>query len=46
MSITQRIRQFLSGPQGQRLVERGRRELAKPSTQQRLRQLATRLRRR
>ncbi|MFY1693603.1 hypothetical protein [Plantactinospora sp. WMMB782] len=43
-SLVQRIRLFLRSPQGQRLVERGRRELAKPSNQQRMRQIAYRLR--
>ncbi|MCW3839640.1 hypothetical protein ONA70_05970 [Micromonospora yasonensis] len=43
MSLMQRIRTFLRSPRGQQLVERGRRELAKPENQQRLRQLATRL---
>ncbi|MFG1951528.1 hypothetical protein [Micromonospora sp. NPDC048830] len=42
-ALVQRISRFLRSPQGQRLVERGRRELAKPDTQRKLRQLATRL---
>lgn len=42
-SISERIKIFLASPRGQRLIERGRRELAKPSTQQRLRRLAARL---
>ncbi|MFG2057354.1 hypothetical protein ACGFI9_25380 [Micromonospora sp. NPDC048930] len=46
MSLIQRINAFLRSPRGQQLVERGRRELAKPENQQRLRQLATRLSRR
>ncbi|MGW5668027.1 hypothetical protein [Micromonospora sp. NPDC003776] len=43
MSLVQRISTFLRSPRGQQLVERGRRELAKPENQQRLKQLATRL---
>ncbi|MFI9526859.1 hypothetical protein [Micromonospora rosaria] len=41
--LMRRISRFLQSPQGRQLVERGRRELAKPTTQQKLRQLATRL---
>ncbi|GAA3763186.1 hypothetical protein GCM10022225_56300 [Plantactinospora mayteni] len=43
-SLVQRIRMFLSSPQGRQLVERGRRELAKPSNQQRMRRIMYRLR--
>ncbi|MDM4718347.1 hypothetical protein QTQ03_01625 [Micromonospora sp. WMMA1363] len=43
MSLTHRIGAFLRSPRGQRLVERGRRELAKTSTQRKLKGLATRL---
>ncbi|WBB69832.1 hypothetical protein [Micromonospora sp. WMMD812] len=43
MSLMQRLSTFLRSPKGQQLVERGRRELAKPATQQKLRGLATRL---
>ncbi len=43
MSVLQRITVFLQSPRGQRLVARGRQELAKPSTQAKLRQLAGRL---
>jgi hypothetical protein len=45
-TITQRLRAFLSSPQGQRIVSQGRRQLAKPTTQQKLRQLAGRFTRR
>jgi hypothetical protein len=41
-SIQQRIMAFLNSPNGRRVVERGRRELAKPGTQAKLRQLAAR----
>jgi hypothetical protein len=42
-SLTQRIKAFLHSPRGRGLAERGRRELAKPGTQQKLRQLIARL---
>jgi hypothetical protein len=42
-SLVQRFRTFLSSPRGRSLVDRGRSELAKPSTQQRLRRLIGRL---
>lgn len=42
-TMQQRIKEFLASPKGQQLVQRGRQELAKPSTQQKLRQLAGRL---
>ena len=42
-TIAQRISAFLRSPRGQQLVDRGRRELAKPSTQQKLRALVARL---
>lgn len=43
MSVVQRISAFLRSPRGQMMVERGRQELAKPATQAKLKQLATRL---
>lgn len=42
-TLTQRLRTFLTGPQGQRLIAQGRRQLAKPENQQRLRQALTKL---
>ena len=42
-TIMQRVAKFLRSPQGQKLVDRGRRELAKPGTQQKLRQVVGRL---
>jgi len=42
-SVTQRIKGLLSGPQGRKLMDRGRREMAKPGTQQKLRQFAQRM---
>ncbi|MGC4856571.1 hypothetical protein ACLQ24_25165 [Micromonospora sp. DT4] len=43
MSLMQRISTFLRSPKGQQLVDRGRRELAKPENQQKLKGLASRL---
>ncbi|RKR89893.1 hypothetical protein BDK92_4253 [Micromonospora pisi] len=43
-TVAQRIKGFLSGPQGRKLMERGRRQAKKPSTQQKLRQFADRVR--
>ncbi|WP_165823163.1 hypothetical protein [Micromonospora globispora] len=43
MPLVQRISTFLRSPRGQQLIDRGRRELAKPENQRRLKQLATRL---
>lgn len=42
-TLSQRLRTFLAGPQGQRLIDQGRRQLAKPENQARLRTLLTRL---
>jgi len=43
-SLTQRLRTFLASPQGQRAIEQGRRQLAKPENQQKLRGLLARFR--
>ncbi|MFC0031520.1 hypothetical protein ACFFMM_18545 [Micromonospora chaiyaphumensis] len=43
MSLMQRLSAFLRSPRGQQLVDRGRRELAKPENQAKLKQLANRL---
>ncbi|MEK8106774.1 hypothetical protein ACQPWW_11490 [Micromonospora sp. CA-240977] len=43
MSLMQRITTFLRSPKGQQMVERGRREMAKPGNQQKLKGLAARL---
>ncbi|WP_406068090.1 hypothetical protein [Micromonospora sp. NBC_01638] len=43
MSLVQRITTFLKSPKGQQLIERGRREMAKPGNQQKLKGLAARL---
>ncbi|GAB2581102.1 hypothetical protein Aab01nite_58060 [Paractinoplanes abujensis] len=42
-SLSQRLRAFLSSPQGQRVIEQGRRQLAKPENQHKLRSLLTKL---
>ncbi|MER5701499.1 MULTISPECIES: hypothetical protein [Micromonospora] len=42
-ALVQRISRFLRSPQGQKIVDRGRREMAKPETQRKLKQLASRL---
>lgn len=42
-TLTQRVRAFLQGPQGRRLADQGRRQLAKPENQRRLRGLFTKL---
>ncbi|MEV0807980.1 hypothetical protein [Micromonospora sp. NPDC050200] len=43
MSLVQRIGAFLRSPRGQQLVDRGRRELAKPENQARLKRVAARI---
>ncbi|MEU7585532.1 hypothetical protein AB0B57_30810 [Micromonospora sp. NPDC049101] len=43
MSLMQRITTFLRSPKGQQMVERGRREMAKPANQQKLKGLAAKL---
>ena len=42
-SIVQRIMNFLNSPKGRQVVDRGRRELAKPGNQEKLRRLASRM---
>jgi len=42
-TISQRLQQFLRSPQGQRLVQQGQRQLAKPENQARLRKALSRL---
>ncbi|MEV4351408.1 hypothetical protein AB0J83_43685 [Actinoplanes sp. NPDC049596] len=42
-TLVQRVSTFLQSPQGRRLVDQGRRQLAKPENQRRLRGLFTRL---
>ena len=42
-SVGQRVKAFMQGPQGRKLVARGQRQLQKPGTQQKLRQFAQRL---
>jgi hypothetical protein len=43
-SIIQRIMRFLQSPNGRRVVDMGRRELSKPTNQEKLRRLASRAR--
>jgi hypothetical protein len=42
-SIAERIKGFVKGPEGRKLMERGRRQEAKPSAQEKLRQFADRV---
>jgi hypothetical protein len=42
-TMSERLSAFLRGPKGQRLIEQGRQQLAKPENQQKLRRLLTRL---
>jgi hypothetical protein len=42
-NVTQRIKDFLRSPAGQRLMEQARQELAKPHNRERLKALAQRL---
>jgi hypothetical protein len=46
VALLDRIRTFMSGPQGRRLAEQGRRYASDPRNQQRARSLLARLRRR
>jgi hypothetical protein len=41
-SLVGRVKVFLQSPRGRQLVDRGRRELAKPGNQQRLRRILAR----
>ena len=41
--LVRRISRFLQSPQGRTLVERGQRELAKPSTREKLRRIVARV---
>jgi hypothetical protein len=43
-TLQQRIRAFLTGPQGKRLIAEGERQIAKPENQRRLRQVIARFR--
>jgi hypothetical protein len=42
-TLMQRLQRFLRSPQGQKIVQQGQRQLAKPENQARLRRLATKL---
>jgi hypothetical protein len=39
----QRLQKFLRSPQGQKIVQKGQQQLAKPENQAKLRRIATRL---
>ncbi|MDY7090869.1 MAG: hypothetical protein SYR96_38010 [Actinomycetota bacterium] len=41
-SLSQRVRAFVAGPQGRRMIDEGRRQLAKPENQRKLRSLLAR----
>jgi hypothetical protein len=43
-TLAQKLRAFLSGPQGRRMISEGQRQLAKPENQRKLRQLLDKLR--
>jgi hypothetical protein len=43
-TMQQRLRAFLSSPQGKRMIAEGQRQLAKPENQRKLRQLLARFR--
>jgi hypothetical protein len=43
-SLVQKLRTFLTSPQGRRIISQGQQQLAKPENQQRLRQLLARFR--
>jgi len=42
-TLAQRLQRFLRSPQGQRVIDQGRRQLAKPENQARLRRALARL---
>jgi len=42
-TLAQRLQRFLRTPQGQRVIDQGRRQLAKPENQARLRRALARL---
>ncbi|MEU2615664.1 hypothetical protein ABZ570_29445 [Micromonospora sp. NPDC007271] len=42
-SVGQRVKGFLNSQQGRKMINLGRREAAKPSTQEKLRQVAERM---
>lgn len=44
MAMTDRIKGFLQTPRAKNLMERGRRQMGTPATQQKLRQLTERVR--
>ncbi|GAA2465553.1 hypothetical protein GCM10010435_38510 [Winogradskya consettensis] len=45
-TLMQRLQTFLRSPKGQKLVQQGRQQLAKPENQARIRQIMTKARKR
>jgi hypothetical protein len=45
-TLMQRLQRFLRSPQGQRMIQQGRRQLAKPENQAKARRLLSRLQQR
>jgi uncharacterized protein YbcI len=43
MAMTDRIKGLLQSPRGKDMIQRGRTQMAKPATQQKLKQLAERV---
>lgn len=43
MAMTDRIKGFLQSPRGKEMIQRGRSEMSKPATQQKLKELAQRV---
>lgn len=46
MSLTSKLKSFLSSPKGQQIVEKGKREMSKPQNQQKIRKLLDKNRKR
>lgn len=42
-TLMQRLQTFIRSPKGQKLIQQGQKQLAKPENQARLRQLATKV---
>ncbi|SDX92390.1 hypothetical protein SAMN05444365_10190 [Micromonospora pattaloongensis] len=43
MAMTDRIKDFMQSPRGKKMMDRGRAQMQKPQTQQKLRELAQRV---
>lgn len=46
MSITSKLKSFLSSPKGRQMVDKGKRELSKPQNQEKIRNLLNKNRKR